>query len=110
MPIDNPSQAKYSEQNILNTSFDEELGVSAVETLGFDGINVQRSPATSVAVKITEDGVNTYVAIAAPGTAQSTAKWQVKKIDTTSGTIITWADGDADFDNVATDLTSLSYS
>jgi len=40
----------------------------------------------------------------------TTAAWQARKIDTSSGVVITWADGDANFDNVATDLTSLSYS
>ena len=62
------------------------------------------------ATKITTSGLITYVATAAPGTAQSSAAWQVKKIDETSGMVITWADGDANFDNVATDLAALSYS
>ena len=30
-------------------------------------------------------------------------------IDETSGTRITWADGDANFDNAVTDLTALTY-
>lgn len=30
------SQNKYSEQNMLNTSFDEDFGVNAVETLVYD--------------------------------------------------------------------------
>jgi len=62
------------------------------------------------ALKVTVDGSVTYVGIAAPGTLQSEAKWQCKKIDETTGVVITWADGNANFDNVATDLTSLSYS
>jgi hypothetical protein len=64
------------------------------------------------AQKITESGGYTYVAVALPGTLQSAASWQVKRIDeTTAGTtIITWADGNANFDNVATNLTTLSYS
>lgn len=62
------------------------------------------------ALKVTEVGSVTYVAVAAPGTAQATAKWQVKKIDQTSGVVVTWADGDCNFDNVSTDLTSLTYS
>lgn len=62
------------------------------------------------ATKITESGTTTYVAKAVVGTAQATAAWQVMKIDESSGMVITWADGDVLFDNVATDLTALSYS
>lgn len=63
----------------------------------------------SYATKITVSGSITYVGLAAVGTAQSTAAWQCKKIDETSGVVITWADSNANFDNVATDLTSLTY-
>ena len=104
------SQNKYSEQNIQNSSLDEDFGVSAVEPLGYDGVNLQRTTADALQLKTTVVGAVTYVAIAAPGTAQATAKWQVQKIDTTTGVVITWADGNANFDNVATDLTALSYS
>jgi len=62
------------------------------------------------AIKITEDGSVTYVAYANPGTAQSAASWKCMKMDATTGLVITWADGDLNFDNVATDLTALTYS
>lgn len=110
MAITRPSQAKHSEQNVLNDSFDEEFGVSTVQPLGFDGVSLQRALADSMAIKVTVDGTTTYAGFAAPGTAQSTAKWQALKIDSSSGTIVTYADGNSNFDNVATDLTSLSYS
>lgn len=61
-------------------------------------------------IKITEVGSVTYIAKAATGTSQASALWQVQKIDETTGTVITWADGNGNFDNVATDLTVLSYS
>jgi len=63
-----------------------------------------------MATKITVVGSITYVAIAQVGSPQATPVWQCKKIDETTGTVITWADGNANFDNVATDLTALSYS
>lgn len=66
-------------------------------------------PKDDYATKVTIVGLVTYVGIATPGTIQATAKWQVKKIDETTGTIITWADGNANFDNVATDLTALTF-
>ena len=62
------------------------------------------------AIKLTESGNYIYIAYAPPGTAEATAGWKVMRLDVTSGLKITYADGDVDFDNVATDLTSLSYS
>lgn len=53
----------------------------------------------------------TYVGGAAPGSATSSAAWQIKKITTTGADIaITWADGDAEFDNVWDDRATLTYS
>src|SRR3990172_10650651 len=104
------AQNKYSEQYMGNTSFDEDFGVNTVEPLGFDGVNLQRMLGDSLAMKFTESGTVTYICRAAPGTTQATAKWQVFKIDDTTSTIISFADGNANFDNVATDLTSLTYS
>jgi len=42
----------------------------------------------------------TYVGKAAIESATSSAVWQIKKIDETTGIVITWADGDDLFDNV----------
>lgn len=63
--------------------------------------------------KIYESGVVFYICSAKPGTALVSALWRVKKIDTGTDITITWADGNANFDNVATDLATvalLSYS
>lgn len=62
------------------------------------------------ALKMTVSGAVTYIAKAPIGSSQASAVWQAKRIDETSGMVITWADGNDSFDNVATDLTSLSYS
>ena len=61
-------------------------------------------------MKITTAGALTYVAKAPCGTAQASPFWQAFLIDETVGFTITWADGNSDFDNVATDLTALVYS
>jgi len=61
------------------------------------------------AVKITEVGDILYIAYANPGTLGSEAKWQVRKLDTTTGIVLTWCDSDTNFDNIATDLTALTY-
>lgn len=65
---------------------------------------------SGLATKITVSGSITYIGEAAAGTAQATAAWRCQKIDESSGTVITWADGNTNFDNVATDLTALTYS
>lgn len=109
MAKDSP-QAKYSEQNILNNVYDQTIRTLAVTGYGWNGQNADAPNSDNLAVKITASGNVTYVAKAAPGTSQASALWQVKKIDETTGTIITWAGGTANYDQVATDLTALSYS
>lgn len=62
-------------------------------------------------MKVTIDGNDTYVALAYCGTTEATPRWQCKLISVVGGdTTITWADGNANFDNIATDLTALAYS
>jgi biopolymer transport protein ExbD len=88
---------------------------------GFDGtakqiVNVKSDGRIVVStsepqnVKITESGNYTYVAYAPLGTAQASALWQAFRIDETSGLVVLYADGNANYDNVATDLTALTYS
>lgn len=55
------------------------------------------------------DGNITYVGEATPGTATSEAKWRIMKVDKTTGTAITWADGDGEFDNEWDEREALSY-
>lgn len=52
----------------------------------------------------------TYVGEANPGTASSAASWRIKRLDSTSGLLITWADGDSNFDKVWDDRASYTYS
>ena len=99
----------YSQEHILNQSFDRSTQNLIVELLGSDGVTLQRMNADNMAVKITESGTSTYIGMSAPGTAESSALWQAYKVDTSSGTKITWADGNANFDNIASDLTALTY-
>jgi hypothetical protein len=98
MPTKPDIKIKYSQQEILNMSFDEVL-----RTLVFQPID------TPLAVKVTESGTTTYVAYAPTGSLQSDAVWQARKVDESSGTVITWADG-GNYTQVATDLTALTYS
>ena len=90
---------------------DENISAKRVVVYSWNGSNwVRTNTNANYAQKITVSGSNTYVAIAALGTYQASATWQVKKINVTGGdTVITWADSDDNFDNVATDLTTLTY-
>lgn len=103
---------KRSEQYIQNASFDEEFQVLALENLEFDGSSMQRKNSDNVAVRTdsTTTANTTYIGSAPPGTATSSASWQIFKIDTSSGTSITWADGDSNYNNVWDNRASLSYS
>lgn len=75
-----------------------------------DTEQIQAIQGVPLAVKKTVVGTTTYIGYALPGTAESSAAWRAMKLDESSGLVITWADGDDNFDNVATDLTSLTYS
>jgi hypothetical protein len=49
----------------------------------------------------------TYIGKAATGSLTSAAVWQIRKIDVTTGMVLTWADGNALFDNKWDDRATL---
>jgi len=101
----------HTPEHILNKSFDNDYQILMVQGVVEDGAgNLVRQNSTDMATKITTVGDITYMGFAKPGTDEASAVWQARKVDTSSGVVVTWADGNADFDNVATDLTALSYS
>ena len=52
-----------------------------------------------------------YVGKAIPGTATSAALWRIQEITVVGDeTIILWADGNTDFDNIWNNRAALSYS
>ena len=51
----------------------------------------------------------TYIGKAKIGSVTSDSLWQIKKVDESSNTTITWADSNSDFDNVWDNRTSLTY-
>lgn len=51
-----------------------------------------------------------YLGKAPVGSATSSAVWQIAKLDTTSGLVKTWADGNSNFDNVWDDILTITYS
>ncbi len=91
-------------------SFKNSSGQAVSLVIGSDG-TLPVSSSASVTTKITESGSDTYIGKAAVGSAQSSAVWQAQKIAVSgANTTFLWADGNDSFDNVATDLTALSYS
>lgn len=70
----------------------------------------QRGQALAVRLDDTTTPSVTYVGEAVPGTAAGTSAWRIKKIDETSGLVISWADGNGNFDNNWNNRASLTYS
>lgn len=103
-----PRQIEYTEQNILNNTYDKDYDVMQVEPLGYDGQTLQRMQADALQIKTANDGTYDYFCFSAPGTALASALWQVFRIDGDGNKM--YADADANFDNVASDPTALSYS
>lgn len=52
----------------------------------------------------------TYIGKAPIASATSSAVWQIAKLDTSSGMVKTWADGDSQFNKIWDNRDSLSYS
>jgi hypothetical protein len=113
---------QFKEQTVLNRAYDDTYnsfkviikdGSGTSLTVVNDGVDdALLITESNYAIKKTISGSVTYVALAPPGTAQATAGWQAfKKDESVANTVtITWADSNTNFDNVATDLTALTYS
>lgn len=67
---------------------------------------------TDYTTVIVKDGPIAYVAKAVPGAVITDPVWKVSKIDQTdpNNLVETWADGNANFDNYANNLPSLTYA
>lgn len=68
------------------------------------------SPEYATRVDDTTTADVVYIGNAPIGSASGASVWQIKKLDTSSGVVTTWADGDALFNNVWDNRASLSYS
>lgn len=72
--------------------------------------NIETRPqALATKVDDTTTANVTYVGEAVVGTSAASSLWRIKKIDETSGIVITWADGDSNFDNNWNNRASLTY-
>ena len=98
------SPIKHTSQAIDNWSFDESLGVSMVEIIGSDGAVVGEK-ANILAIV----GDYIYEGNAAPGSATSSAVWQVSRFDKVN-LITVWSDGNTASDNIWDDYLTLTYA
>ncbi len=97
------------------TITEEALTVNVVEEVAeVITVGTQGPLTADIDYKVLVDDYTTpniqYIGRAAIGSATSAAVWQIAKLDTSSGLVKTWADGDALFNNVWNNRTSLTYS
>lgn len=92
------------EQSIVKT---DTLNVTA----NFPGTQAISGTVTAIdenkAQVVYEDGTDLYICKANMGSALGAAVWQIKCIDTADPITTTWCDGDANYDNTATDLATV---
>lgn len=69
---------------------------------------IDEMPYATIIDSITTPGT-TYICEAYPGTLSSAAKWRIQKLVSATG-VITFADGNAAFDNIADNRAALAYS
>lgn len=90
-----------------------DLGGSGAESLVSGAIPVSGSvtvvEADALTTEIDDAGTYLYVGKATPGSATSTAAWQILRVVNATGSS-KWADGDKSFNNVWDDRASLTYS
>lgn len=107
MAIDQSKE--YTLEHIANKSFDKTTQMNAIQVLGFDGTsNLQRQLADNLQIYAVDSGGYNYFCFAPIGTALATAGWMVFRVDSSGNKI--YADGSADFKQIATDPTVLNYS
>ena len=88
--------------------FAEHGRVGGVSTgQGYKFVNLAKQ-AVRVATDSGDSNIE-YVGFASIGSSTSDAVWQIMKVDSTSGTVITWADSDDKHDNIWDNRESLTY-
>lgn len=86
-----------------------DVNVTAL-TLSADDDRVETRSMAMATVLDEASATITYVGEAIPGSSTASAVWRIKKLDSTSGLVITWANGSSDFNTIWDNRASLSYS
>jgi len=112
-PAASPTVANAWAMNVVSSV--PNLTITSLPSVTLSGSSITQLPEVVTrpvlyAKKITVAGSVTYTGQALPGASQLQPVWQCYKVVTGGGdTILTWADGDTNFDNVAMNLTTLIY-
>jgi len=72
--------------------------------------NIILALTTNYTLRLAESGSYTYIGEATIGASTANAVWRVKRLDETSGLVILFADGNANFDNIWDNYATLTYS
>lgn len=72
-------------------------------------VRIDAEPAYASIVDSTTSTTYTYMCEAMPGTLEAAAAWRICRMNNATG-VTTWADGNANFDNVAANRAALNYS
>lgn len=116
--IGRTSKIHQTEQEMGNQSYDSLFEINTVEPLQYVPAGAS-SPASlvrplSYAHTTRLDDTTTpgviYIGRARIGEDTAEGVWQIQKIDYASGMVITWADGDGEFDNTWDNRSSLTYA
>lgn len=92
------------------TNFPANPATSTLQTTGNTHLsNISSSLTTKYVVRLETSGTTTYIGKAVPGTATSSALWQIAKMDTSTGTVVTWA-GSAAFNQIWDNRAGLTYT
>ena len=76
-----------------------------------DAINGSSTAFSGNLLQVDSVGQTTYLGYATAGTSTSAGTWAIKKIvESGNDAVITWADGDKDYNNIWDNRLSLSYS
>lgn len=74
-----------------------------------EGAAYQRIQKTNESVRVDDAGTYVYVGYAIPGSDESAASWKIFRVTTTNPVAIMYADGDAFYNNIWSNRTSLTY-
>jgi len=75
------------------------------------GVSLEQRSDSLSALKLDEvSSTLFYVGEASIAASTSSPMWRIRKIDTTTGVDVRWADGNSNYDNVWDDRTSLTYA
>lgn len=82
---------------------------STLKVTNPDGSDIGEESDYAVRIDDVTTAGSVYIGKALVGTTNSEGTWQIAKLDTSSGLVKTWADGDASFNNVWDDRATLNY-